>query len=329
MNQKIIKSILTKRIKDWASSIEDNKVRELVLRDTIVTGGAIASMLLNEDVKDYDVYFKTRETAIAVAQYYVQKFNTNYGSTKAVVLTKEIVEESRKIGNIIPRRESLSDEDYDDLVEKETSNLDEDRIKIFIASSGVAADKEVEEVLDKPFEDVVEEYSTLENKEDVENKSNYRPVFLSSNAITLTDKIQIIIRFFGSPEEIHKNYDFVHCTNYWTSSPNELVLNQPALLSLMNKELIYQGSKYPICSVIRTRKFLKRGFHINAGQYLKMCYQISHLDLNDISVLEDQLVGVDSAFFARLIDGLRSKKKSDPDFDITNDYIVEIIDRIF
>ena len=35
--------------------------------------------------------------------------------------------------------------------------------------------------------------------------------------------------------------------------------------------------------MIRTRKFLKRGWHINAGQYLKMCFQISELDLSDIT----------------------------------------------
>ena len=48
---------------------------------------------------------------------------------------------------------------------------------------------------------------------------------------------------------------------------------------LLARQLVYQGSKYPICSMIRTRKFLQRGWHINAGQYLKMAFQVSELDL--------------------------------------------------
>jgi hypothetical protein len=57
------------------------------------------------------------------------------------------------------------------------------------------------------------------------------------------------------------------------------VLRAEALESILTKELRYVGSRYPLCSVIRTRKFLARGWTINAGQYVKMCFQISQLDL--------------------------------------------------
>src|SRR3546814_1666855 len=67
----------------------------------------------------------------------------------------------------------------------------------------------------------------------------YRPVFMSTNAITLSDKIQIVLRFYGEADAIHENYDFVHCTNYWTSKDANLTLRQPALESLLCKELRY------------------------------------------------------------------------------------------
>lgn len=97
----------------------------------------------------------------------------------------------------------------------------------------------------------------------------------------------------------------------------------------MNKELRYVGSKYPLCSIIRTRKFINRGWKINAGQYLKMCMQLNEFNLKDIKVLEDQLVGVDSGYFAMLIDTLQRKKENDPNFTIENDYVVSIINKIF
>ena len=66
---------------------------------------------------------------------------------------------------------------------------------------------------------------------------------------------------------------------------------------IINKELIYTGSKYPLCSIIRTRKFIERGYHINAGQYVKMAWQLNKLDLNNLDVFKDQLMGVDSFYW--------------------------------
>jgi hypothetical protein len=157
----------------------------------------------------------------------------------------------------------------------------------------------------------------------------YVPIFLSDNAITLSDKIQIVIRFFGEPDEVHKNYDFVHCTNYWKSWDGELVLNPLALESILTKNLMYQGSLYPICSVIRTRKFIQRGWYINAGQFLKMSAQISNLDLSDIDVLREQLTGVDALYFSQIIEECQKQISENPGFSITSGYLSEVLDKIF
>jgi len=293
MQRKTIRKILNKKFNSWLDSIEDNAVKDLIKKNTIISGGCITSMLLNEKIKDFDVYFSNKETAKSVANYYVNSFNQKTSTRKAEV--------------------------------KET---EDGRIKVFIKSAGVAAENE--ELLQESFEDVydalVEEEKPEENKEE---KKDYRPIFLTSNAITLSNKIQIVIRFYGNPEEIHFNYDFIHCKNYWTSKDNDLVLKSEALESILTKTLIYQGSKYPLCSVIRTRKFLQRGWHINAGQYLKMLFQVSELDLTNINVLEDQLVGVDSAYFNMLINALKSQIEGNKDFKITSGYVSEIVDRIF
>lgn len=284
MNKKVIKSVLRKKFNQWCDSIKDDNVKSLIKNNTIITGGCITSMLLNEDVKDFDLYFTNKETTLAVSKYYISTFLKTHPKTVAEVTDKE------------------------------------GRIKIVISSKGVAG--EVDENENPVFEDVFDVLKPEQNEK-------FRPVFLSSNAITLSDKIQLVIRFYGVPEEIHKNYDFIHCTNYWTSKDDELVLHQKALEAILNKELIYCGSKYPLCSVIRTRKFIKRGWHINAGQYLKMLFQVSELNLKDINVLEDQLVGVDSSYFSILIDGLKSKKENDPTFDVSGSYLAAIVDKVF
>jgi len=313
MKAKTIKKVLRAKVDEWLDSIEVESVRELAAKNTIITGGAIASMLLREPVNDYDIYFRNRETALAVAEYYVSRFRIE-----------------NKDGIECP----ITVQDHDD------------RIRIVVKSAGVASDKGTtipydyfegreDEAADEyvgeiltgagPITDAEEEITkqTLAGGED--GKPKYRPVFLSTNAITLSNRVQLVLRFFGDPEEIHANYDFVHCTNYWTSNDNNLVLRQPALEALLARELRYVGSKYPICSVIRIRKFVGRGWTINAGQILKMMMQISMLDLNDPKVLEDQLTGVDAAYFVQLITKL---KENDPD-RVDTAYLCEIVDRLF
>jgi hypothetical protein len=348
MNRKVIKSILNKKLNDWFKSIKDEKVQKLVKQNTIVTGGCIANMLLNEEIKDFDLYFRDKATTYAVAQYYANEFNERNknhknrlgGVAKAYVLDGEMLKPDGRGGYEFIDKSSELAREYSNqgkVLSRMIAGCTPDRVKIIVRSDGVAAEDGKVEVLDHPFEDAVDVLSDadqldeklLEVGQEGEKKDPYRPVFLSTNAITLADKIQLVTRFYGSPDAIHENYDFVHCTNYYDYGKNELILKQEALECLMNKELKYIGSKYPLCSIIRTRKFIERGFHINAGQYLKACFQVSQLDLTNIDVLEDQLTGVDSCYFMQLIEGLRSKQEKDPNFKVEESYVASIIDRIF
>lgn len=283
---KTIRKILKAKVGDWLESLPE-LTRNQVKNKVIVTGGCITSLLLGEPVNDFDVYCKDHASALALAKYYVEKFhNTEFKVTD--------------IGG---------------------------RIKIVIPSDGIAV-AEGEVVTEGGEGEVSEKYEALETAAQQvteTGKEKYRPVFLSSNAITLSDKIQIVIRFYGEPDEIHKNYDFIHTTNVWTSWDNELVLRPEALAAILAKQLVYVGSKYPVCSVARLKKFISRGWHANAGQILKICMQISELDLTDIDVLEDQLIGVDTAYFLQVIKLLRDKN---PD-KVETAYLVEIIDRMF
>lgn len=300
MNSKNIKRHLNAKLKDWLENIPDEKIRQVIKNNAIVTGGAMVSLLTGETVHDYDVYFRTFEACQQVAQYYVDMWNRLHPDSKQATLE---VDETK-------------------------------RVKVFISSDGVV-EEDVKNSTD-PFEEfetseATDEEKALERDVQDENpqKPKYRPVFLSSNAITLSDKVQVVIRFYGEIEEIHKNYDFVHCTCSWTSWDNQVQLPSKALEAIINKELVYVGSKYPLCSIIRTRKYLERGYHINAGQYVKMAFQLNELNLKDVKVLEDQLIGVDSGFFAMLIEAITDKQKRDETDTVDTAYVIELINRMF
>ena len=146
---------------------------------------------------------------------------------------------------------------------------------------------------------------------------------ITSNAITLANNVQVVLRFVGPAEEIHKNYDFVHATNYYTSEKG-LVLHQAALESILARELKYVGSLYPVCSIFRIKKFINRGWTITAGETLKILFDVHKLDLCNIEVLKDQLTGVDTTYFEAMIHSLRANERN-----IDRHYLFEVINRVF
>jgi hypothetical protein len=58
---------------------------------------------------------------------------------------------------------------------------------------------------------------------------------------------------------------------------------------------------------------------------VKMIFQSSQLDLNDVKVLEEQLTGVDVAYFHEVIGKLKEKGSD----RIEGAYLLEILDRMF
>ena len=311
-NKRIINQVLAKKHNDFVESITDQNVKQLVRDNSIITGGSIASLLSNEKVHDYDYYFKNIETVRAVANYYVHKFK----ELNPNLLHKPVVNEMEQ-GRVRIRIQSagVTGEDIKDGAYRYFESQPLEQGENYVAQ----VTQSVEEGDDLPSE--------LEGKD--KSKDKYRPIFLSDNAITLSDKVQLIIRFYGEAEEIHKNYDFAHCINYWESSTKKVVLQQVALESLLAKQLYYLGSRYPVCSIIRMRKFIKAGWHINAGQILKMILQVSELDLKNYQVLEEQLTGVDTAYFSHMLEFIKKEQESKPDFQLDMPYLVSLIDKIF
>lgn len=307
------------KVTDWAQSIDDEKVKQAILDNAIITGGAIVSLLQDEKPHDYDVYFRTEESLKLVADYYIRKFceraEKNGQQIVRPTLQRCYWNENKNVWTVLKDNEKHSDV----------------RLRVFIRSEGAVGEgfSNYSET-DMDFKRAMAKINDQIKKANKEGeKPPYTPTFLTNNAISLTDGIQLVLRFYGEPDEIHKNYDFVHCTSYWTSWNEKLVLPARALEAIINKELYYIGSKYPLCSIIRTRKFINRGWSINAGQYVKMALQLNELDLKNLHVFEEQLVGVDSAYFGALITSIEKMKENDPDFTMDSGYLIKLINNVF
>lgn len=303
MLEKTMKQIITKKVNEWKESVDDEEVKKVIDEDLIITGGCFTSMIQNEEPKDFDCYFRTKESVIKIAEYYVNTWSS-----------------------VHPNQVTL--EIYDD--KPEVPFVDRNRVKIFVLSAGVAGNPEEANGSEELGVDSIDELTDEKVEETIEKeKKKYFPVFFSSNAITLSNGIQIVVRFFGEPNEIHETYDFEHTKAYWDNGKKKLEIPKSVYEMVVNKTLRYSGSRYPVASLFRLRKFINRGWKINVGQLTKIAFQISELDLNDISVLTDQLIGADSLYMMNLIDQLQKKKENNPEFELSSNYVISIIDKIF
>lgn len=283
MQLKTIEKIIKAKLEDWLNTIPDTKLKKEVRKNILLSGGSIASMLLNIEVNDYDIYIKDVDILKQLTNFYIKNFS-------GIVLL-DGREKEELLTTVMKNTKETS---YSIAVE----TLKEDQVKLYFKGSpGFKPDPK---------------------------EGNYVPVFFSPNAISLSDNIQIVLRFHGDNEQIHSTFDFMHVTNYFTFEEG-LVTNKKALESLLTKQLMYQGSLYPLTSIIRMKKFIKRGWNINAGEILKILYQVAELNLKDPNVLEEQLIGVDVAYFSTLVEILRGVDKK----NLTSNYINTIIDRVF
>jgi hypothetical protein len=323
-----IKLLLRKKINEWIESIEVPELKQEMAHNVIVTGGSIASFLLGEKPNDYDFYLRTKNATLKAAVYYAIQFNRVNALKTSGARPYKVKVDVKTITNI--------------------KGIDEERIIFHMQSAGIASETQAayayfetqDDHVTGQFMDSLTEYSqqqledhpteTVEGlneelKKDKEKKP-YRPVFLTDNAVSLANRVQLITRFYGEPEEIHKNFDFVHAMAWYDYKKDHLELPADTMQALLTKTLIYKGSLYPIASLFRIRKFLNRGFRISAGQMLKIVWQIHGLKLDDPNILKEQLIGVDMAYMHQLIAELQNIKAHEK---VDGTYVAALIDKIF
>lgn len=288
MKKKTVSLTIEKKMNAWLKTLPDG-IRNEIRDSIIVTGGCIVSLLTQTKVNDFDVYLNNPISLLRLMNHYLGKLK-GHNAVVQVLQDKTLP---------IHQQWVIANED----ILTELINADKEiRLRYFIKSAGIVR-------LPKPGK-----------------ASQYLPQVVTDNALSLTGQIQIINRFHGTSAQIHENFDFVHVTSYWTFR-EKLVLPATALEAILTKELRYFGSLYPIASIIRVRKFVQRGWTINAGQLVKMAMQVSKLDLSNIDILRDQLIGVDLSYFESFLAKVEEKTKELG--TLSPGYLFELLDEVF
>lgn len=309
--EKMIKSFCRNKIDDLCKHMakNDKDLANELKSHCFVSGGAITSLLQGDMPNDYDIYIDDLNTLYKLCVYFTNEWNKEHTSKKTFNIIKHTIDKFS------------DDEEQCDNNESDVREY----VEIQVKSCGLAEDDEEHQDEYLPSSEIVKEIDDVKEKHD----EKYKVKCITSNAISLSDDIQIVCRFCGNPEEIFKNYDFVHTMQAYVRNDDELLLNTKSLVSILCKRLEYQGSLFPICSLFRLRKFISRGWTISAVEILKIAYQISKLNLDDIKTLKEQCLGCDFVYLSQFVDALQKWRDDNPDVEFNSEYMFELIEKVF
>jgi hypothetical protein len=123
---------------------------------------------------------------------------------------------------------------------------------------------------DKESVDIIKTYFTENKNSYNKDRKKYKCNLITDNAINLSDKIQIITKWYGEPKEVVNNFDWAHIKSFYDIKEGKLTLCDNVYQLIVEKELKYTGSKYPLSSLFRLNKYIAKGWTISNFDLLKI-----------------------------------------------------------
>ena len=88
--------------------------------------------------------------------------------------------------------------------------------------------------------------------------STFEFQYANANAVTLPNKSSFISLLYGTPEEVKKTFDYVHCCPHYSVNENKLYISEMQYDAIVNKKLIINN--HETVTEKRRLKFIDRGF---------------------------------------------------------------------
>jgi len=150
----------------------------------------------------------------------------------------------------------------------------------------------------------------------------FKEVYKSDSAITYQStlggpRIQIIHnpKMIGPIQEIINKFDFTICMAAYDLNEN-IYFVRDYLTDNISKRLVFNiNTPYPISSLFRVQKYIKKGFRLGGLDAVKMALRINNINLSDHNELKDQLQGVDTLLLKDLVDKLGEYKKANDSYE--------------
>jgi len=131
-------------------------------------------------------------------------------------------------------------------------------------------------------------------------------------------KYQVITAFYGEPGTVFDKYDFTINMGAYNPETKEFIVHEDLFEHLSQRRLVINiGTEYPISTVVRIFKYIRKGYSISGIELIKILLTVHHLDLKNFAELKKQLMGIDTMFLKPLTDFLSSQEHSEKAYDFS------------
>jgi hypothetical protein len=120
-------------------------------------------------------------------------------------------------------------------------------------------------------------------------------------------RVQLVKVLTRTPAEVISSFDFTVCQAAFDLDDG-FIFGEDFFRHLAQRRLVFNiNAQYPICSLYRARKFIKRGFSLSGIEAIKLGLCIHSLEINTYADLRKQLMGIDTLFLKDLTDSLKGQ----------------------
>jgi hypothetical protein len=171
--------------------------------------------------------------------------------------------------------------------------------------------------------------SGLESMKNIfESDKKYPLKFSTDSALSYSCngiKVQLIKKIYGNEWDIIKQFDFKICMAAFNPVLQSYTVDNDFFYDLSRRRLTYNPGNYPIASLWRVKKFIKRGYEFPPIDSIKLALTINNLHISTYEELKSQLEGIDTAFLKDLTDMLIEKSGEKYDIKVAFDMMDRIL----
>lgn len=114
----------------------------------------------------------------------------------------------------------------------------------------------------------------------------------------------------GKPEDIFKHFDYTICMGAYSFKNDSFYFHDDFFKHLAQRRLVFNpGTKFPISSLVRIKKYMERGYSISGIEIIKIALQIQQLSILTNKDLANQLGGIDVLLLDSLLKEMRTDEK--------------------
>lgn len=97
-------------------------------------------------------------------------------------------------------------------------------------------------------------------------------------------------------------FDFTVCQAAFFR--DQFYFGEDFLLDNAARRIVYTGSEFPISSLVRVNKYLRKGYTISSEQLVKISMSIHSLKIESAEALKSQLMGIDILYLRDKLNGI-------------------------